>query len=157
MAFLNDLSGLGLLGDDRGGLRGRPGGFLDHDEAAGGAGDGALHEDQVLVFGDLDDVEVAAGDLFDAPVAGHLLAGGDALGDRVLAAEGAGGALAVGLAVGCGEAVEAPAADDAHEAAALGGADDVDLLVAFEHGDVELGADLEVFLPVPGDFAEQFG
>src|SRR6185369_5522246 len=157
MAFLDDLARLGLLGDHGRGLRRRPGGFLDHHEAAGGAGDGALDEDQVLVLGDLDHVEVAVGDLFDAPVAGHLLAGRYALGDGVLAAEGARRALAVGLSVGRGEAVEAPAADDAHEAAALGGADDVDLLVALEDADVDLGADLEVLLAVPGDFAEDFG
>src|SRR6185295_5730293 len=142
--------GLGLLADDRGGLRRRPGGLLDQDEPAGGTGDGALDEDQVLFLLDLDDVEVPAGDLFDAPVAGHLLAGMDALGDGVLAAQGAGGAFAVGLAVSGGEAVEAPAPDDAHEAAALGGADDVDFLVAFEEADVELGADLDVVLAVPG-------
>ncbi len=122
-----------------------------------GSGDGALDENQVFVFLDLDDVKIAAGDLFDAPVTGHFLAGIDALGDRMLAAQGAGGAFAVGLAVGGGEAVEAPAPDDAHEAAALGGADDVDLLVALEDADVELGADFDFFLPVPGDFAEDFG
>src|SRR5579862_2310847 len=146
VCLLDDLAGLGLLRDDRGGLGRGPGGLLDHHEAAGGAGDGALDEDEVLVLLDLNDVEVSAGDLLDAPVAGHALSGVNALGDGVLAAEGAGGALAVGLAVRGGEAVEAPAADDAHEASALGGADDVDLLVGLEDADVKLGADLDLFL-----------
>src|SRR5207249_3417273 len=76
--------GLLLLGDDGRGLRRRPVGLPQEHDAARGAGYGAVDEDEVLVLRDFDDVEVPAGDLLVSPVAGHLLAGIDALGDRVL-------------------------------------------------------------------------
>jgi hypothetical protein len=89
-------------------------------------------------------------------VAGHLLAKVDALADGVLAAGGP-RALAVGLAVGGRQAMEAVAADDAHEAAALRGADDVALLLVLEDRGREFLADLDLLLAVPGDLADERG
>src|SRR6516165_9933286 len=96
-----------------------------HDQPAIGAGDGALHEHQVVVGVDADDGQVADGDALTAVLAGHADA---LLGPAATAVAGVGGdraVLAVALldAVAAAKAAEVVSLHDAREAAALGGAD----------------------------------
>src|SRR5262245_4754765 len=139
-------------------LVGRP----DHHQAAVAAGHGALDEHQVLIGVDLDHGEVADGNARVAVLAGHADA---LLGAAAAAVAGVGGdraALPRPLldAVAVAQALEVVPLDRAREAAALGGADHVDvgvdldfrflvllaldlLLDLLEHvGDRESGADL---------------
>src|SRR5688572_3881011 len=118
------------------------GGVLDDDVAAARAGDGAGDQQQALLVVGGDDLEVLRGHALVAVVAGHLLAGEGAAG--ILAVTGrAVAAVRDRHAVAGFQAVEVPAHHRAGEAAADGGADDVDELAGHEVARHQLGADLE--------------
>src|SRR5207302_293840 len=101
----------------------------------------------VVLGVDADDGQIADGDAFVAVLASHAQA---LLGPAVAAVAGVradAAALAGALldAVALAQAAEVVPLDDASEAAALGRADDVDLLDVFEDlGGGEHGADLDV-------------
>ena len=100
-------------------------GVADDDDAALGAGHGALHEQQALLGVGLDDLEVQGGDLLAAHATGHAGALEDA-GRRGAGADRAGRPVdAVGAVRGL-LAAEVVALHDAGEALALAHGGDVD-------------------------------
>ncbi|GMA88030.1 hypothetical protein GCM10025868_32800 [Angustibacter aerolatus] len=106
------------------------GGLHEHDAAAG-AGDGALDEQQTALGVDGVDRQVLGGHAHVAHATGHLQALEDATGRRG-ATDRAGLAVVAVRTVGGADAVEAVTLHDARGALALGGADDVDLLAGGE-------------------------
>src|SRR5262249_2164945 len=101
------------------------------DDAVAVAGDGALHQKQVLLGVHVHHHEVLGGDLLHAVVPRHLLVRVDAARRLALADRARVTAVLVG-SVGLTEAPEIPALHDALEAAALGDASDVDQLALLE-------------------------
>src|ERR1043165_10244889 len=132
--------------DDRG---------VDDHEAAIGAGNGALHQENIVRSVHALNTQRLNGDALVPHVAGHTFALRDTFVDRVLAAQPTGSAMALGTAVRRGQAVETMALHYALETFAFADPSDIDVLGLFKNTDADFIALLVGRLGRETNFADE--
>ena len=127
---------------------------MDFEVPVHGAGNGSLHEEQIRVGDDADDLQIPDGHLFASHSSCHPHALENARRVRG-GADGAGCALAVTLAMGAEPAAEVMPLHDALEAAPFGRADNRDQVSLGEHAvHLDLLSRLDVRDAVAAEFAD---